>query len=191
MRRTLTFALVVLSLVLPVAVLAPLASAHDADRVPRGLHIGFMGWGKLHRGMTPKEAQRTGMVSKQFDRCSPGYPLTKPYLSRGHLVWKTTKKPWKVSEIIVDGPADHATKGIHPGSTLAQIRKAYPLLSKVHDSSFITGQHQVGKKDFHVAFVKRKYGTLTFEWDFGPAPKAGTPVDMIIVSRKPSLYVGC
>jgi hypothetical protein len=191
MRRIVTLVVVVLALVLPVAVLGPLASAHDADRGTQGLHIGFMGWGELHRGMTPKEAQRTGMVSRQLDRCAPGYPLTRPYQPRGTLVWKTTKKPWKVSEIIVSGPADHTTKGIHPGSTLAALRKAYPLLSKVHDSSFITGQHQVGKQDFHIAFVKRKYGALTFEWDFGPAPKSGTPIDSVIVSRKPSLYVGC
>jgi len=186
-RRSLLLAFVVLSLVLP---LGSVASARESqDRT--GLLVTFMGWGKLHRGMTAREAERTGMVSTTFDHCSPGHPLTKPYRSRGYLVWNATKKPWKVSQIVVTGPSDHTTKGIHPGSTLAELRQAYPLLSKVHDSSYLTGQEQPGRKDFHVAIVKRRYGALTFEWDWGTTPKPGTPLDMIIVSRKPALFAGC
>lgn len=188
MRRTITLALVALSLVLSAGLQT--ASAHQT-RAGSGLFVGFRTWGKLHLGMTAAEAQKTGMVTHQVNRCAGGFLLAPRLRERGHLIWNLTTKKTTIHEIVVTGADDHTAKGIHPGSTLSQIRKAYPLLSKVHRSSFVTGSPQQGKKDVHIAFVKRKFGTITFEWDFGPAPKANTPIAMIVVSRKPDVYFGC
>jgi hypothetical protein len=188
MRRTVTLVVLALCLMLPAGL--PAASAHE-PRAGSGLVVGFRTWGKLHLGMTAKAAQSTGMVTHQVDRCAGGFLLAKRLRERGTLVWSITSKATRIHEIVVSGTADHTAKGIHPGSTLSQLRKAYPKLSKVHRSSFVTGSPQQGKKDFHIAFVKRKFGTMTFQWDFGPAPKPGTPIDRIVVERTPDVFFGC
>jgi hypothetical protein len=191
MRRSLTLAVVVVSLVLPLASLGPSASARDAERqAAKGLPITYQGWGKLHRGMTAKEAQRTGMVSTKLDHCAPGYQMTKPYQSRGWVLWNVDQKPWKVSSIVVIGARDHTKEGTHPGTTLSQLKRQHPKLSKVTGGSTLNGQSQP-KQDLWVAWVRKPYGTITYEFPYGARPKAGSELDTIVVSKKPFAYYGC
>jgi hypothetical protein len=190
MRRSVLLALVSLSLLLPLGWVATSASAHDADRTPGGLLITYRGWGRLHRGMTAHEAQRTGMVSTKLDHCAPGYQLTKPYALRGFLTWNTTAKPWTVQWIVVVGKRDHTKEGTHPGTTLRQLRRQHPRLSPVVRAGSLTGQVP-SKKDVWVAWVQKPYGTLDYQFPYGPRPKPGSRIDSIVVSRKPAAFYGC
>ncbi len=190
MRRSALLALVVLSLVLPLGSLAGSATARDADRAPHGLLVTYTSWGKLHRGMTAKEAQRTGMVSTHLSHCAPGYEMTKPFSDRGWVVWNTAKKPWKVASIVVIGPRDHTKEGTHPGTTLAQLRRQHPRLSKVTGGSTMDGESQP-KQDIWVAWVHKPFGTIDYEFPYGARPKAGSRLDTIVVSKKPLAYYGC
>jgi hypothetical protein len=190
MRRSVLLALVSLSLLIPLGAAGVSASARDTGRAPSGLLITYRSWGKLHRGMTPKEAQRTGMVSTKLDHCAPGYQLTRPYASRAYLTWNATKKPWTVQWIVVIGPRDHTKEGTHPGTTLAQLRRQHPHLSKVVRAGSLTGQVPQ-KKDVWVAWVQKPYGTIDYEFPYGVRPKAGSRLDTIMVSRKPAAFYGC
>jgi hypothetical protein len=189
MRRSLLLALVSLSLLLSLGSVGAASSARDADR-GAGLLITYRGWGPLHRGMTAKEAQRTGMVSTKLDHCAPGYQLTKPFAPRGFIIWNTDKKPWTVHWIGVIGTQDHTREGTHPGTTLAQLRRQHPHLSTVVSGASLTGQRH-SKKDVWLAWVHKSYGTLDYQFPYGPRPKAGSRIDTILVSKKPSVFYGC
>lgn len=143
--------------------------------LPIALVVTYTSWGELHRGMTTKEAQHTGMVSTQFDHCAPGYQLTKPFRSRGYLTWNASKKPWKVSTIIVRGRRDHTKEGTHPGTALARLKRQHPHLSKVTGGFTLNGQSQP-KTDIWVAWVRKPYGTINYEFPNGARPKAGSPL---------------
>jgi hypothetical protein len=190
MRRSVLIALVSLSVLLPLAALGDSASARDADRSPGGLLITYRAWGRLHRGMTAREAQHTGMVSTRLDHCAPGYQLTKPYASRAYLTWNTTEKPWTIQWIVVIGPREHTREGTHPGTTLAQLRRQHPRLSKVVAAGSLTGQVPQ-KKDVWVAWVQKSYGTIDYQFPYGRRPTAGSRIDTIVVSRKPAASYGC
>jgi hypothetical protein len=190
MRRSVTLALTVLSLLLPLAVLGSPASARDAERPATGLLITYRAWGPLHRGMTAKQAQRTGMVSTKIDHCAAGFQMTKRFRTRGWALWNVSKKPWTVSSIVVVGPRDHTREGSHPGTTLARLRRQHPHLSKVTGGSTLDGQPQ-RKKDLWVAWVKKSYGTIVYEFPYGPKPTRSSALDTIVVARKPLAYYGC
>jgi hypothetical protein len=191
MRRSVTLAIVVLSLLLPLAGLGQSASAHDADRqTSQGLLITYDGWGKLHRGMTSQEAQHTGMVSRKKSLCAGGYLLKEPYQSRAYLDWDITKTPWKVRSIIITGARDHTKEGTHPGTTLAQLRRQHPKLSKLTGAATLDGQKQP-KKDLWVAWVTKGSDTLTYQFPYGAKPKAGERLDTIIVAKRPVAWFGC
>ncbi|HEX3221520.1 MAG TPA: hypothetical protein VHR35_03050 [Nocardioides sp.] len=190
MRRSVLLALVVSSLVLSLAGLGPSASAREADRSSAGLLITYRAWGKLERGMTAKQAQKTGMVSTQVDGCAGGYLLAKPYRSRGYLVWTITSKVTKVHTIVVTGSSDHTKEGTHPGTTLAKLRKQHPHLSALHSGSALDGG-STQKKDIWVAWVKKSYGTIVYQFPYGPKPTSSTALDTIIVNRKPMAFYGC
>jgi hypothetical protein len=195
MRRTMTLALLVLSLLLPLGSAGLLDSA-SARPVPvgershhPGLLITYRGWGKLHRGMNVKQAQRTGMVSHQLGHCAPGYLLTKPYQTRGYIYWGMGPKPWKVRQIIVTGRRDHTAHGSHPGTRLGQLRRQHPNLSKVVSAGSLRGVHQ--KRDLWLAWMQEPYGTITFQFPYGLKPTRTTRLDTIIVANKPAYYYGC
>lgn len=191
MRRPVLLALASLALLLPLTTSGGTATARDTGRGSTGLLVTFRAWGPLHRGMTPREAQRTGMVSTRLDRCAPGYQLTAPFASRAYLVWKANTKPWTVQWIVVHGAADHTATGIHPGSTLGRLRQQYPRLSRVKHSSAFGGGGFSGSKDVYAAAVTRRYGSLTFQFPYGPRPGPGTRVESIVVSKKPAVFLGC
>jgi hypothetical protein len=190
MRRTMILTLLSLSLALSLGSIGASATARDADRAPHGLLITYQGWGKLHRGMTAKEAQRTGMVSTKVSRCAAGYQLTKPYAERAFLTWDATKKPWTVRWIVVVGSSDHTREGSHPGTTLAQLRRQHPFLSKVVRGGSLTGQVP-SKEDVWVAWVKKPYGTITYHFPYGTRPTKASKVESIVVSKHPVAYYGC
>ena len=190
MRRSVLLALVVLSLVAPLGALGPSASARDADGASSGLLITYRAWGDLQRGMTAKQAQKTGMVSTQVDQCAGGYLLAKPYRSRGYLIWAITSKVTKVHSIVVTGTSDHTREGTHPGTTLARLRKQHPHLSALHAGSTLDGG-TAPKKDLWVAWVKKSYGTIVYQFPYGPKPTASDALDTIIVNKKPTAFYGC
>jgi hypothetical protein len=39
--------------------------------------------------------------------------------------------------------------------------------------------------------VQKPYGTITFQFPYGPKPTRSSRVEMIIVSSKPTYYYGC
>ena len=195
MRRSVILVLVVLSLLLPLGSAGLLDSASarpgPADhRAGTGLLITFHGWGKLQRGMTARQAQHTGMVSKHLDHCAPGYQMTKPYLKRGWVVWDWTSKPWTVKQIVIVGSRDHTYGGTHPGTTLGQLRRQHAHLSKVVRGGSLTGQVP-SKQDIWVAWVKTRRGTIVYEFPYGSRPTRTTRLDTIVVSKKPVAYYGC
>jgi hypothetical protein len=187
MRRSMLLALVSLSLLLTAGLVGSTASARDRGA---GLLITYQGWGPLHRGMTAKQAQRTGMVTKKLDHCAPGYQLAPRFAPRGYLVWNTAKKPWTIRYINVIGARDHTKEGTHPGTTLTQLRRQHPHLSAVVSGASLTGQ-QPSHQDIWVAYVHKSYGTLDYEFPYGPRPKAGSRIDTILVSKKPAVFYGC
>jgi hypothetical protein len=194
MRRSVALALLVLSLALSLgpAGLVGSASARPApadERAGTGLLITARAWGKLERGMTVRQAQRTGMVSKHPDHCAPGYLLTKPYLERGDIYWGYSPKPWTVHQIIVTGRRDHTRHGSHPGTRLGRLRHQNPQLSKVVSAGSLRGVHQ--RPDLWLAYVQKSYGTITFQFPYGQKPTRSSRVQMIIVSSKPTYYYGC
>jgi hypothetical protein len=182
---------VVLSLLLPLASVGPSASARDADRQSgHGLLIGYRSWGRLHTGMTPKQAQHTGMVSHTVDRCAGGYLLKDPYASRGYLEWNITKTPWTVQAILVTGARDHTREGTHPGTTLAKLRQQHPRLSKLTGAATLDGRKQP-KKDLWVAWVTKPAGTISYQFHYGHKPTASSRLTTVIVAKKPTAYFGC
>jgi hypothetical protein len=192
MRRTLTLVLVVLSLVLPVAVLGPVASAHDADRTDSpGLLVAYGRWGKVHLRMTPKQAWQTGMVPHVRNLCAGGYDLKPRFASRAYVDWNITKKPFRVHSIVVTGTNEHTTEGTHPGTTLAQLRKQHPHLSKLIGTATFNGRPHQPKRDVWLAWVTHKAGTITYQFPFGRKPTAGTRLDTLIVAKKPTEWFGC
>lgn len=190
MRRSVALVLALPSLLLPLAALGPPASARQADRPAAGLLITYRAWGELERGMTAKQAQKTGMVSTKVDGCAGGYLLSKPYRSRGYLVWTITPKVTKVHTIVVTGAADHSREGTHPGTTLAKLRRQHPHLSALHSGSSLDGGTPQ-KKDIWVAWVKKSYGTIVYQFPYGPKPTRGTALDTIVVNKKPVAFYGC
>jgi hypothetical protein len=187
MRRSVLLALLAVSLVLPLGT----ATARETRGTSTGLVIGYRAWGPLKLGMTGKEAQQTGVVSRKPDNCQGGFLLASPYDSRAHLIWTFTKGTFVVHRIVINGKADHTAKGIHPGSTLRRLRAKYPRLSKVKHSSAFEGGGTSSAKDIYAATVTRSYGSMTFQFAYGPRPGPGSPIDMIVVSKKPAVFFGC
>jgi hypothetical protein len=185
-----TAAAIVLSLV-PAATFAQAPSAAQVSKSSAGLVLSYGAWGKLKLGMTAKQAQRTGMVSKQADHCAPGYEMVKKYQHRGFVVWKGKVPAMKVDQIIITGAKEHTTRSIHVGSTLNQLRKAYPKLSKVFSASQVTGEQQSGD-DLHIAFSsKAHHGVLGFQFAYGKKPKGSSKIQTIIVAPKRTVFWGC
>jgi hypothetical protein len=194
MRRQASLVLVVLSLVLSLGsagLLSP-ASARPARAEPRtgpGLLITFRGWGRLHHGMTPREAQHTGMVSRLPGRCAPGFLLVPHLQTRGSINWGFSPQPLKVRQIVITGRHDHTRRGIHPGTRLAALRREQPHLSTLVSAGSLRGVHQ--PRDLWLTWVQTRRGTIIYQFPFGRRPTGRSRLDTIIVSSKPSSYYGC
>ena len=178
---------------LVLALLLPLGAAHaQPTRGDTGLRIGFRGWGALKLGMSPREGRATGLVSREASPCSGQLMPTEPYRDRVSYLWSGSGTKRRLHDIVVwGGTVDQTRKGAHRGTTLRTLKKTYPALSDVHHSSYVTGHRQGKGDDFYLAFVHRKRGTITFQFAYGDRPTGSSPVDTIVVSRKPAIYPGC
>lgn len=192
MRSLLSVTVVALSLaVLPAATYAESTHQHIGASTAPGLVVRTGSWGPLKLGMTNKQAQKTGMVSTRPDHCAPGYEMTRKYVNRGYVVWKGTFPAMKVGEIIITGTKEHTTRNIHIGSTLRQLRHAYPGLSKVYSSGQITGQVQTGN-DLYIAYIHKAHvGTLSFQFAYGARPKPSSKIAMLVIAPTRAVYWGC
>lgn len=166
-------------------------AAAPAERAAPGLVIKHGAWGKLRTGMTAKQAQKTGMVSHEEGHCAPGYEMAEKYHRRGYVVWKGQYPHYKVKQIVIAGPKEHTPKGIHVGSTLRQLRKAYPGLSKVYRAREVTGQKYGGENQF-VAFTQKKgAGVLGYQFPSDVEPTPSSKIELILISPKRDYYPGC
>ncbi|MCZ4498116.1 MAG: hypothetical protein JWQ74_669 [Marmoricola sp.] len=166
---------------------APVSTARSAA----GLVVRNGSWGPLKVGMTSAQAQKTGMVSTEAEHCSAGYEMTKKFRNRGYVVWTGTFPKMKVDQIIVIGAKDHTSKRIHVGSTLRQLRHAYPTLSKVYSSSELTGNQQ-SANDLYIAYAHKTHaGVLGFEFAYGKRPKLSSKIAMIDIAHTRTVYWGC
>lgn len=193
MRSLISASVVALVLaVVPTPSHAESAVSGPSDKAVTGLVVKFGAWGPLKVGMTNKQAQKTGMVSTKADQCAPGYQMQKRFQHRGYVVWKGQFPTMTVDRIIITGSKEHTTQKIHVGSTLRQLRHAYPSLSKVYSSGAITGQPQSGPNDLYVAYIHKAHrGTLGFQFAYGPKPKPTSKIAMIIIATKRTVYWGC
>jgi hypothetical protein len=193
MRRLISGAAALLALSLTAAAVpAEASSAHPpANRATTGRTVTFDGWGGLRLGMTAKQAQATGMVSHERGHCAPGYEMSAPYRDRGFVVWNGQRR-YTVGLVTVIGAADRTAAGAHVGSTLGQLRHLYRGLTKpVGGTKIDEGAGTSGGKDLWVASVKRKRGTLNFQFAYGKRPTAGSKVEMILVAPEQTVYWGC
>lgn len=188
MRRPIT-ALALLLAVLLVPMGSTSAAPEEAARV-EGKTIRFKAWGPLGLGMTHRQAWGTGMVSHQRDRCMPGYQMTVPYRDRGFVVWKGDGTPYRVQYIVIRGKLDRTARGIGVGSTLRQLRAAYPKNSGIRSRASI--DHQVpSRRDVWVVTKQMNKGVITFQFPHGLRPGPRAKIDTIVIARKPVVWMGC
>ncbi|WP_370289291.1 hypothetical protein [Nocardioides sp.] len=162
-----------------------------AQAAPAGLVVSTNSWGKLRLAMTAERAQRTGMVSTTPSGCAAGYEMTPRFANRGFVVWTRSGSTFKVDQIVVRTARDRTAKKVGVGSTLAQLRRAYPGLSAVRSGAAVRGSSPSGDDVWIASYTRRGKGTISFQFAFGVRPKSSSKVDTVIVARKPQVYYGC
>lgn len=156
-----------------------------------GLPVRHLAWGPLRVGMTAQQSWDTGMVSREYMGCDQGYQMTETYTERGFTIWRRVEGKLRVSAIYIMSEIDRTPKGFGVGTTLGELRKAFPKLTKVKSFSKLEGQRQYGKKDFWVASVRKPGSHINFQFPYGRKPKSGTKVEAIVLSRKQTIFPGC
>ncbi|MFC6045523.1 hypothetical protein ACFP8W_18215 [Nocardioides hankookensis] len=193
MRRIVSGAVALLFLLFLPA-LTGRAAAQDAPDHERtsGRTVYYNGWGGLRLGMTHQQAWRTGMVSHVYGHCAPGYEMRPAYRDRGFVVWRDRRPaPFKVQEIVVRGADDRTVAGAGVGTTLRELRRLYPDLTRVTGASEIDNRPGRDRKDLWIASASKKWGTLNFQFAYGARPGARAKVEMIVVSHRQEVYWGC
>jgi hypothetical protein len=190
MRRTISALIATLLLAVPAAAATGASpskttsstASRGSGATTGGLLVGFHNWGPLRLGMTNQRAWETGMVSKRGMGCTAGYAMTWRYRDRGFVWWRGDFPDMRIQKILITGTLDATRKGIHVGSTLRQIRHAYPNVSRVRGS---------GTHDIYNVYVQGKLGVLVFQFPSGGRPSGSSKIDLIVVEHKPDVYWGC
>jgi hypothetical protein len=156
-----------------------------------GLAVRHLAWGPLRVGMTAQQSWDTGMVSRERKACAEGYQMTEQFADRGSVWWREVDGKQRVSLILIRSEIDRTPKGFGVGTTLGELRQAFPKLTKVTSNAKLDGQRRSGKKDYWVASVRKRGSHINFQFPYGRKPTSGTKVEMVVLSRKQTIFPGC
>lgn len=179
----------ILSSSLPSGATAEVSTPAAGGR-PAGLVVGPTSWGPLEVGMTARQAQRTGMVSRELSACAPGYVMTERYADRGFVWWRGKHPNYRVQFLVIRGRVDRTRTGAGVGTTLRELRRDYPALGKLVSLSELRGQSPQ-RREYWGASIGRQGSVLTFQFDYSRRPTARSTVDGLVVARKPWIFPGC
>lgn len=163
-----------------------------ADR-SGGLVIRPRAWGPLRLRMTAAEAQDTGMVSEQVSHCAAGYDMEPRFADRGFVLWREPGGDFsklQVGGFVILGTVDRTENGAGVGTTLRRLRQLYPRLTKLTNYSELEDQHP-SKRNMWTVGVRKNGAFRNFQFPYGPKPGPRTKVEMVVVTPKQSVYMGC